>query len=287
VKGILDLDNPIYCNKEHGKKPIETVNYQLHIKDENPWSVEGYSCMQWTKEKQIVGYFFGSYDTTFQTTAIAVSKEECLKTITQPYMCGINKLNHDNGVYSFEQSPDGNGKWMSTGKYETRNCVSMKITVTRDCETCPIRSPFGILTKDPNATMAIHGQTTYVWNKLEPSTKGQNACNYVHTLSSIGSLNQPMGSRLGKLQDSVRQLEYFLELTNPECPTLKNQTVYTIKGIPDSFITIEKVKERKAQNTPKALESNIIHRIKAVSSGLCFRLGDKGNPLGTLPYIHK
>jgi len=238
--------------------------------------------MQWTKEKQIVGYFFGSYDTTFQTTALSVSKEECLKTVSQPYMCGNNKLNHDNGIYSFEQNPDGEGKWMSTVKYQTQNCVSMKIAVTRDCETCPIRSPFGILTKDPNANVAIHGQTTYVWNKLEPTAKEENACHYVHTHTSIGKLYTPAEGRLGKLRDTVRQLEYFVEPVAPECRSFNKTTAYAIKGIPGSIIEIEKLTTRQKRDLPiydlpTDEKATAIYRIKAVSSGLCFRINSGGN----------
>ena len=107
TKGILNLQDPAYCSAVPEKENIELVKYEMYIKDLNPWTAEGYSCMQWDKEKHIVGYFFGSYDTTYETKAREVSKEDCLKSITQPYICGENRLTHDNGVYSYERNPDG------------------------------------------------------------------------------------------------------------------------------------------------------------------------------------
>ena len=114
TKGILDFEHPKYCDTIEEEERIDNVMYKLYIKDVNEWTGEGYSCMQWEKTKKVVGYFFGSYDTTFYTEPKDVTREECLKTVTQPYMCGNNRMNHDNGVYSFEQSPDGDGRWMAT-----------------------------------------------------------------------------------------------------------------------------------------------------------------------------
>ena len=53
MKGILDLDNPKYCNNSPGKETAEQVSYQLHIKDANPWSAEGVSVEKSVSKKSM------------------------------------------------------------------------------------------------------------------------------------------------------------------------------------------------------------------------------------------
>ena len=232
--------------------------YKLYIKDTNAWTAEGYSCMQWEKEKKVVGYFFGSYDTTFYTEPKDVTREECLKTVTQPCMCGNNRMSHDNGVYSFERTPNGDGRWMATEKYSVLNCVSMTMTMTKQCETCPIVSPFGTLTTDPTVNMAIHGHTTYIWNELKPSEKKRGPCGYVHAYSSTASLSFSKSMTNGKLRDDIRQLEYLIEKKEMNCSESWLNETYTVKGFPDAIITLKRERlSRTAREIQELQPSNI------------------------------
>ena len=50
-----------------------------------------------------------------------VSEAECRASIQEPYKCGNNTMLPHNGVYSFDQSPEGEGIYMSVKTYQILN----------------------------------------------------------------------------------------------------------------------------------------------------------------------
>ena len=58
-EGIIDLDDPNYCSSSADQQPAyKMIDYELWTKSPAEFVTTGYSCMQWTKEKKIVGGFF-------------------------------------------------------------------------------------------------------------------------------------------------------------------------------------------------------------------------------------
>ena len=169
----------------------------------------------------------------------------------------------------------------------------MKITVSKDCETCPIKSPFGTLTTDSTATMAVHGHTTYVWNKLEPSTATKGRCGHVLAYGGSGKLILS-DKNDGKLRDDLRQLEYFVDQINITCPGLVSDKTFAIKGIPDAFITVKTKRSKRHSRVPSLKDSNLpvqLWNIKSLFSNKCLTLNkayeavlggcDQMNPKGS------
>ena len=65
--GILDVGEPTFCNQPQYDETVEII-YEVISKNEPPLSNIGYLCRQWLREKTIVGYFFGAFDTTYLET---------------------------------------------------------------------------------------------------------------------------------------------------------------------------------------------------------------------------
>jgi hypothetical protein len=57
----------------------------------------------------------------------------------------------NDGLYVYDANPEGEGAYMQTSVYQVRNCASQRMEISKDCELCPICSPYGILTNDSTA----------------------------------------------------------------------------------------------------------------------------------------
>jgi hypothetical protein len=74
--GLLAFQNPNVCKSNVNSTPTKAEYVMMAVnKEEISW--DGYSCAVWVKEKNIDGYFFGSYDTTFNTYTATVTEAEC------------------------------------------------------------------------------------------------------------------------------------------------------------------------------------------------------------------
>jgi len=84
-------------------------------------------------------------------TAQTVSERECRASVEDPYLCGTNTMKPNDGLYVYDANPEGEGAYMQTSVYQVRNCASQRMEISKDCELCPICSPYGILTNDSTA----------------------------------------------------------------------------------------------------------------------------------------
>ena len=87
--GLLSLATPEYCDSRAVIEQTVEVEYRMFAEEKRDIEWEGYSCMVWRKDKKIVGYFFGSYDTTFETHS--VSEAECIH-MHRYHTCGDDRM---------------------------------------------------------------------------------------------------------------------------------------------------------------------------------------------------
>jgi hypothetical protein len=73
------------------------------------------------------------------------TKEEC-KQLVNTHMCDGNKMKEvSKNLYEYRRNPKEKGTWMQKITETKKNCATKKVILHRDCLTCPVMSPFGVL----------------------------------------------------------------------------------------------------------------------------------------------
>ena len=183
--GLFDTGEPYFCNNPAYNDSTE-IFYEVISRKEPPLQNIGFLCRKWLRQKTIVGYFFGSYDTTYLETPYLLTAHECEKIAVEK-TCDGNKLIESGNSASFNSPPTGEGSWMTTKTHTIANCELETFNVSQDCTQCPIKSPFGILNSNSsnNITSFRKGYLTYIWKKpIAPTSH----CNYYISRKSRASL---------------------------------------------------------------------------------------------------
>ena len=243
--GILDIGEPSFCNQPQYDETVEII-YEVISKNEPPLRNIGYLCRQWLREKTIVGYFFGAFDTTYLETPQLVTREECIKMI-QYKTCDGNEMLVSGHASSFNYPPKGEGSWMTTQVHKILNCEIEEFNVTQDCMNCPIKSPFGILNPNPqssNDTLLHKGHLTLIWNKPRAPP---SHCIYKIIRQGRALLYDAENPETQHIRDIKNQLEFIINGT-PE--TICNfDHSFKVKGIEDTFIRYSRAPVDKINHT--------------------------------------
>jgi hypothetical protein len=72
--GLLDLSETSLCSSAAKNPSKINVKYQVFRYNAADNSGPGYVCMKWKSTKKIVGYFFHSFDTTYDKIEIPIPK---------------------------------------------------------------------------------------------------------------------------------------------------------------------------------------------------------------------
>ena len=149
-------------------------------------------------------------------------------------------MTFDEGSYVYIRKPDCEGKYWQTDRCMTLNCVLSPVTLTQNYASGPIISPYGRLTNDSEATSAIHGHRTFVW---EPRTRGNpKACKLKNIHAGKGRIASMATRGKERLLDKDSQLEfhYIKNSTNiieqQGLCTINN--IYQFTGVPDTRIEV-------------------------------------------------
>jgi hypothetical protein len=162
VKGLMDIQQPLYCDKNLDNEKSVVENYNFYVTEEPHAIWKGHMCMTWVKQRVVTGYFFASYDTVDSMSIQTLSTIEC-QNMVETHDCDGNKMKEISpNLFSYKASPNGKGTWMQTKVEKIKNCIVQEITLKKDCRTCPITSAFGILTNDSNASSAITHDSTII-----------------------------------------------------------------------------------------------------------------------------
>lgn len=68
------------------------------------------------------------------------------------------------------------------------NCATRKILLHRDCLTCPVMSPFGILTNKTDETAIVSRDITIIWDA--PILQKDEKCRLKKIISASGITNK-------------------------------------------------------------------------------------------------
>ena len=274
-RGLLDLEPPDYCSLPYIAVQPLNAEYNVYTVESPQSKFEGFTCVAWEEKKTIVGYFFGSYDTTYETVTKSVTTEECRRMARFHECGGPNiKMTIDEGSYVYNRKPDCDGKYWQTDRCITLNCVLSPVTVTQNYASGPIISPYGRLTNDSEASSAIHGHRTFIWEaKAKNSAK---ACKLKNIHSGKGTITY-MGTEVKeRLQDSTSQLEFHyiknstdINIQHGLC-TINN--VYQVTGVPDTWIEIIASKP-----SPEPWESQLARNKSEVTSLVAWGAIKSGN----------
>ena len=111
---------------------------------------------------------------------------------------------------------------------KSENCVIQKIIMRKDCITCPITSPFGIVKDLPNDTFVRHQDSVFVWTRQIRDLASE--CKIKELRNSTG--HSKLDSNTYKLVDRPGQLNYiYKEDTFQIC----NLTLHKLKNIDGTF----------------------------------------------------
>ncbi|KAI9551210.1 hypothetical protein GHT06_003611 [Daphnia sinensis] len=186
VKGTIDLEDPEYCSHPEPIEAPRKINYKLLTKNREPITWEGYACTQWLSTKEISTNFLLSHDTVFKKQILKVSAGECWATAQYPHTCVTSPMVKDGKTYKYLQEPEGEGYWMTTQAYTTKNCVTQIIQLSKECHECPVMSPFGILANSSTIEFSNHNDLTIVWKAPDPK---EPTCD-INIVSREGKFNE-------------------------------------------------------------------------------------------------
>lgn len=219
----MDNSLPGYCVDHHSDDRPHSVKYTFYVNEVPHEEWVGYACWSWTQTTKIVGYFFGGFDTTERTASLTVAPSDCFK-MAEFNTCDGNPIiiNDDASGASFRAFPEGQGTWMQTKIFSVINYEVKRITLTKDCPTCPVMSPFGTLTNDSSVGFVTRHHTTIVWK--QPHSRKNPACmlRVVHNGTGIISMEDDHSR---KLSDHSGQLDFIYSTSGV---TTCNRTVYPL-----------------------------------------------------------
>ena len=235
--GLLAFQDPEICRYDVISTPIKS-EYLMMARETIEIEWDGFTCAAWVKEKKIEGYFFGAYDTTFDTYVVTVSEDEC-KHMQKFKTCFGNQLIWNGEFYQFEKSPSGEGAWMQTVTYKTVNCIVKAIKLSKSCEDCSIKSSFGKLSNDSAVQTAVHNHVRFIWEN--PKRSKPQTCELTKIIEGTGYVTRH--SELAyRLVDNDNQLEFIY---NPSTITkCEHENINQILGLPDAFLSIKQQMQR-------------------------------------------
>ena len=232
VIGLMDIQQPAYCDKKLNNLQPIVDKYEFYIKEEPHTTWKGHLCMSWIKERKITGFFFGSYDTIDSMSIQTISETEC-KEMVETHDCAGNVMEETSpNLFSYKASPMGEGSWMRTVTYSIKNCVVQLISLKKDCLNCPISSPFGILTNNSDISSVITHDATIIWTNpvLAPDEK----CSLKRVYRGTAVITKLENGSF-KLIDETNQLEFHYQ---PEITQICQHKFHKLLNIDTAYIQL-------------------------------------------------
>ena len=242
--GLLNLSETSLCSSAAKNPSKINVKYQIFRYNAADNSGPGYVCMKWKSTKKIVGYFFRSFDTTYDKTEIPMTKSECWDMVEKlscpdPITGSSNPMSHDGDTWSYIKNPEGEPLYMQEVTYTEFNCVLQKIEVRQDCIDCEIQSSIGLLSKDSKSVSVTHGHSTIIWNSIRFQPESY-PCDASHVHAGNGKLSTANKQGIASLNDDENQLLFTFTTDRLTCQGLTDLDFYTITGIANTYIVLNR-----------------------------------------------
>ena len=239
VIGLMDVQLPSYCDSKitSDRAVMEDYNFFVTEEPHRRWSAD--MCMTWRKERTTTGYFFGAFDTIDSMSTSVTTTEEC-KQLVNSHMCDGNKMNEiSKNSYEYKGSPKEKGTWMQKITETKKNCATKKITLHRDCLTCPVMSPFGVLTNKTDVTSVVSRDVTIIWDI--PFLQQDEKCKLKKVISAWGTRTKGDDGSY-KLVDESNQLEFHFE---EETFNFCNHTFHKLANLRNAYIEFPKIAKKQ------------------------------------------
>ena len=113
----------------------------------------------------------------------------------------MSQLEGSTLYWSYEEAPDGPGYWYSNVTYTETNCFLEQITLLKECDNCPVISPYGQVGNAPEGSIVLN-HVTMIWEDSKASHK--NNCTMKAIVAGYGELYE-------RLKDRALQLDFFCQ----------------------------------------------------------------------------
>ena len=246
--GPVDFSLPPYCTDFGDVERPKEVSYKLYTKIKEPITFTDHSCSQWMAQKEISTNLLFAHDTVYRKTVLQVGKDECWTNSEYPFKCDTETMVKDGKVLKFIKEPEGEGSWMTTQRYTTKNCISQEIKLWKACPDCPVQSAFGILANSSDEGYAHHNDITIVWRS--PKSK-EPTCDMKLFLEGKGNITHTKGH--GVIVDDANQIE-ILTLHNNLTKLCNNATAIQVMGLQDTYVEINIGKPRSKRETNESVD---------------------------------
>lgn len=224
--------------------------------------------MKWHNKREIVSYFFGSYDTTFHKSERSVTRNECTRMVatkkcvqlrsSSTEIEGVAQPMRQSGTtWLYNEVPKGEGVYFHTAVYTEVNCMIETVTMKQDCPNCAIYSSMGKVTDDPKALAAAHGAAMIIWEPISVNSTKPCELNKIH--NGTARITTTLLAGAARVIDDAKQLE--LTISNKTMYCDKMATLYSVADIKGLYVTLD----RKDLKDPT---SNAINRISEANSVL-------------------
>ncbi|EFX64999.1 hypothetical protein DAPPUDRAFT_117655 [Daphnia pulex] len=201
------------------------------------WSAD--LCMTWRKTRTTSGYFFGSFDTIDTMVTSVTTVDEC-RQLVKSHVCDGNKMTELNeNAYEFKGNPTQKGTWMQEVIETKKNCATKKILLHRDCLTCPVMSPFGVLTNKTDETAVVSRDITIFWET--PTLQRDEKCKLKKVTSATGTTSKQYDGSF-KLIDEINQLEFHYDGKTYE---FCNHTFHKLANLKNAYIELPKLAKKE------------------------------------------
>ena len=255
---LLDLSETSLCSSAAKNPSKINVKYQVFRYNAADNSGPGYVCMKWKSTKKIVGYFFHSFDTTYDKIEIPITKSECWDMVEKlscpdPISGSTNTMLHDGDTWSYIKNPEGEPLYMQEVTYTEFNCVLQKIEVRQDCIECEIQSSIGLLSKEPKSVSTTHGHSTIVWNSIRFQSEPY-PCDTSFVRAGSGRLSTANKEGKASLNDDENQLLFTFTTDRLTCQGLPDLDFYTVTGIANTYIVLHRDNAEFILNRHEAAE---------------------------------
>ncbi|EFX72223.1 hypothetical protein DAPPUDRAFT_110964 [Daphnia pulex] len=240
VIGLMDINLPSYCNDKITSTQSVMEAYEFYVTEEphTMWSAD--LCMTWRKTRTTTGYCFGSFDTIDTMVTSVTTADEC-RQLVKSHVCDGNKMTELNeNAYEFKGNPTQKGTWMQEVIETKKNCATKKILLHRDCLTCPVMSPFGVLTNKTDETAVVSRDITIIWET--PTLQKDEKCKLKKVTSATGTTSKQDDGSF-KLIDEINQLEFHYD--GKTYDEFCNHTYHKLANLKNAYIELHKLAKKE------------------------------------------
>ena len=288
IVGILkSIDES--CDLRYEKTAVQRVEYEvISYREENNYFT-GYSCKHMARNFKNFHYADGTIEETRTEMAIQITAFTCfmevqqMKKNEQPDCYGkkMTRLPSSNVFWRYnEETPRDLQAWLGHRSEDQAACTLEVLTMSKECDNCPIQSKFGYINKpmnmsnpdargmpDPGEVItfdlkALWSKSTWLyhvaqdniilWDGLDVETKN---CTKRSLEKGVGNFTNTDNKNVSRLTDFDNELDFMLTSIIPvtELCFNKNVSNYIVLGMKNIHIKIRVISASK-RNTKNEVD---------------------------------